>query len=220
MNTIDSAVYHGCGLTDASELACRGNDDKGEASPPAGEFLDVSAGGYQHSCGVRADGSLACWGYSDIGALDVPSGHGFVDVAAGYYFACALDAQGGVECWEQRLRSDSGAHGRRVFGDRCRLLGHVRHPPRWLTQVLGTHRRQHATRQVQADFRPASSTAARCAATTSPCAGRRTDGRTTVPDGTYLAVSAGGGHSCGLRSDNSVVCWGLNYYGQSNAPPP
>ena len=36
--------------------------------------------------------------------------------------------------------------------------------------------------------------------------------------GTFAAVSAGSGHSCGLRADGTAVCWGWNGYGQLDAP--
>ena len=37
--------------------------------------------------------------------------------------------------------------------------------------------------------------------------------------GGYTAVSAGYGHSCGLRADGTVVCWGDdNFWGQLDAP--
>ena len=44
-----------------------------------------------------------------------------------------------------------------------------------------------------------------------------------APGGVFEAVSAGGGgeyggHSCGLRSDGSVVCWGNNGDGQVDVP--
>ena len=35
---------------------------------------------------------------------------------------------------------------------------------------------------------------------------------------TYRAISAGDGHACGLRTDNTVRCWGSNRWGQLNAP--
>ena len=44
------------------------------------------------------------------------------------------------------------------------------------------------------------------------------DGRTDAPSGRFSAVSAGGRHSCGLRADETVACWGSNEYGQSDAP--
>lgn len=34
----------------------------------------------------------------------------------------------------------------------------------------------------------------------------------------YTAVSAGFHHSCGLRADKSIVCWGRNQWGQAVAP--
>ena len=40
------------------------------------------------------------------------------------------------------------------------------------------------------------------------CWGSDTLGRADSAEGTFTAVSAGGGFSCGLRGDGAVVCWG------------
>ncbi len=37
--------------------------------------------------------------------------------------------------------------------------------------------------------------------------------------GIFAAISAGTKHSCGLRTDGAIICWGWNRYGQSEAPP-
>ena len=43
-------------------------------------------------------------------------------------------------------------------------------------------------------------------------------GRPDAPDGQYSAVAAGGDHSCGLRTDGTITCWGRNRDGQADAP--
>ena len=39
-----------------------------------------------------------------------------------------------------------------------------------------------------------------------------------VPAGTFLAVSVGDEHVCGLRGDATISCWGDNDHGQTDAP--
>ena len=39
-----------------------------------------------------------------------------------------------------------------------------------------------------------------------------------MPSGTFKAVTAGYEHSCGLRSNNTITCWGNNSEGQTVAP--
>ena len=34
----------------------------------------------------------------------------------------------------------------------------------------------------------------------------------------FTAIDAGYEHTCGLRADHTISCWGANYYGQSDAP--
>ena len=38
------------------------------------------------------------------------------------------------------------------------------------------------------------------------------------PSGTFIQVSVGGYHACGIKSDGTLAGWGLNDYGQSTTP--
>ena len=40
----------------------------------------------------------------------------------------------------------------------------------------------------------------------------------TAPGVRIFQVSAGQGHSCGLLTDNTVICWGGNKFGESTPP--
>ncbi|MCY4495324.1 MAG: hypothetical protein OXB92_15880, partial [Acidimicrobiaceae bacterium] len=53
---------------------------------------------------------------------------------------------------------------------------------------------------------------------TAVCWGNNDDGRADAPGGAFTTVSAGKGHSCGVRTDNTVACWGSNDDGRADAP--
>src|SRR5947209_8648312 len=44
------------------------------------------------------------------------------------------------------------------------------------------------------------------------------DGGPPVEGARLTSVSAGHGHTCAIKSDGTLTCWGDNTYGQLNAP--
>ena len=44
------------------------------------------------------------------------------------------------------------------------------------------------------------------------------DGKMDAPAGRFISVSSAGTHSCGVRVDQTVSCWGSNYFGEADAP--
>ena len=52
-----------------SNLICWGKNRHRQATPPAGQFWQVSTG-RDHACAIRFDGTLACWGYNNFKQCD------------------------------------------------------------------------------------------------------------------------------------------------------
>ena len=53
------------------------------------------------------------------------------------------------------------------------------------------------------------------------CWGNNDAGQADAPDGTFAAVSAGSLHSCAVRADGALACWGATGiwdFGQADAP--
>ena len=86
-----------CAITSSGSVACWGDDEWGQSSPPSGSFVQVSAGG-GHSCGIDTSGSVQCWGKDFDGQSSPPSGS-FVQVSAGSYHSCGVTSSGSAECW-------------------------------------------------------------------------------------------------------------------------
>lgn len=76
---VSAGAWHTCGIKTDNTLICWGSNDPywnkndpylnqwksvkvtDQATPPKGEFLQVSAGG-RHTCGLRMDHTITCWG--------------------------------------------------------------------------------------------------------------------------------------------------------------
>ena len=41
-----------------------------------------------------------------------------------------------------------------------------------------------------------------------------------APEGRYTAIATGGGHSCAIKTDDTIACWGSDFagFGQADAP--
>lgn len=211
---------HGCG-------SCSGIDRCVNHQCTAGEgYLDVVAG-HAHSCGLRPNGEVRCWGRNEDGQLgdnDQPQGaptsqrvHDLLtatQVSSQNHHTCAVRDDEHVYCWG---RGQQGRLGDGTTDDAP--------TPRRATEVFAT--------------KVAAGGSHSCALLESSkvlCWGDNGQGqlatgahaddpsfdhdkrRALVATGDELVdivdISAGSGHNCALRQDNTLWCWGLNNSGQ------
>ncbi len=223
---------HSCGVATDGAVYCWGSNTSGQlgdgttsgsATPVAiaggVTFVSLSAGSDQ-TCGITTTGTSYCWGRNGVGQLGdgtvqdrrrpvtVSGGHTFASVSAGNAYTCAVRTDGLAFCW--------GANNTGQLGN-----------PTMTTQSA-------SPLAVAGGLTFASVTTGwfhACALRTGGaayCWGSNNSGQ--VGDGTtinprpgpvgvagghsFASVSAGASHTCGVRTDGTAYCWGLNNVGQ------
>ena len=177
-------------------------------------FTSVSAGNF-HACGVRDTGAVECWGRNDAGQTGAPEDAAFDSVSAGWKHTCGVllddaetrsDETGEVECWGLNDEDEStpptgafvsvSAGGGPLGGITCgvRNTGYV--------ECWGSFE-------------------AECGEPVQDIWECPDDERSGIwpPEATFISVSVGTEHACGVRTTGEVGCWGLDNLGQSSPPP-
>ena len=182
------------------------------------ETRETLSAGYYHTCGVRSDGTVTCWGDNGGGQLNAPAGT-FTQVSTSYKHTCGVKDNGTVACWGS-VRVSGRPPRRPAPSPRSARAtitpagsGPTAPSPAGGLTPSGRPPRRPAPspRSVREMTTPAG-----CGATApSPAGGVTTPSQATPPAGTFTQVSAGGSHTCGVKSDGTVACWGKNNYGQS-----
>lgn len=204
---------HSCGLQLDGKVACWGHNGYGQTDVPAalGPFRAIASGLY-HNCAIRADNTVACWGRNN----KVPTGLGSVTaLSAGRAHTCALSSAR-IVCW-----------GDNAFGQISQVpSGTWRDLAAGYVHTCG--RRQDETVEC---WRPKDAAAPAMTSLSSgqdeTCGLRQTDGflqcwgdlfplqwRVADGRGVYAVAfkaffNASIAH-CGIRSDNTLDCWGAS----------
>jgi alpha-tubulin suppressor-like RCC1 family protein len=221
--TISAGGSHTCAIRTTSQLYCWGTDGTGSALYPISGYRDwksVSVGA-SHRCAVRGTGYLYCWGsdsYGQVGngSLGSPSTPARVggstdwkSVSAGDTHTCGIRGAGILYCW--------GHDADGQLGNGAGSVSDFTVPTR-----VGT---AQGWKSVSAG---GAHTCAIWGNSTLYCWGSDASGQvgngstsgddvsspTRISAATWSSVSAGGSHSCAVRSDGLLGCWGSDSDGQ------
>ena len=237
MHAVASGDDHTCATTIAGAVWCWGRNNRGQLGngtdtdrnvPVA---IDASgshpACGANHSCVIGNNGLIFCWGYNNSGQLGDDNGsqgslspvlvtgsgvtYEFVDVTAGTDNTCAITTTGASYCWGSNSQGQLGTGADSGTNPSDVPLA---------VEGLGS-----GTAQLAAGNRFS------CAVTDERAAlcwgnndhgelGNGSDHDAPAPalvsglDTTADSVTSGRVHGCAVRTDDRVVCWGGNEYGQ------
>ncbi|GAA2860124.1 hypothetical protein Acy02nite_56300 [Actinoplanes cyaneus] len=249
---LTAGLAHTCGLGSDAKAYCWGYNGDGRVGDGTNEYrmspvaVNAAAGvtftqlaaGLAHTCGLGSDAKAYCWGYGSSGqlgdggtvkrsspvAVNAPAGGvTFTQLTAGGSHTCGLGSDTKAYCW--------GAGDRGQLGDGD--SGTYRSGPVAVDAPAGVTFTQLTAGGAHTCGR-GSDTKAYCWG--SGASGELGDGGTAqqsspvavnAPAGvTFVGLSAGGSHECGLGSDAKAYCWGAAVHGQlgngdvTNQPAP
>ena len=193
-------------------IACWGQNDKGQASPPNGKYDEIAAG-HSHACALD-DGALICWGNTfPDGAETIQEVPPLSAIQAGGTFTCGLTPNADMACWNnhhKRLAISSGPFtdigvGLRhacaiktdgsVFCSGNHYSRRSQPPPTKFVQISGGW--YHACGITETSDIECWGSGVRGAA----------GERLSAPGGKFTAIGIGWHNSCALDPDGHAVCW-------------
>jgi hypothetical protein len=218
VDQVSVGTRHVCAVHSQGRVSCWGDNSHGQLGtktpesfsgpidvPGVEDAAEVRAG-ESFSCARRRGGQILCWGGNEKGEqgndtlpksgnapAPVEGIEGATGLFAGLGASCATLRDGGVKCWGgfQENAPSSGAEGRIPPTLIPELAGAVQLAWNELGSVCGVH---SDGRLVCRGPRPAP----------------------TMNDA--VRIARGSLHSCVLRRDGTVACWGGNSSGQCGTP--
>jgi len=244
-----------CAIKTDDTLWCWGKDSDGQlgnggasadASDPtqestAGTWKAVSAGNI-HACGIKTDDTARCWGDDSSGQIGNGSGSSadqqspvalsgggtWLSIAAGNLHSCGVKTNGTLWCWGSDTNGQVGNGA--TTGDRVSPVQESTGGTAWTSVTIGNQgdtscglRSDGLTlcwgsgggNGMQGDNGEAVGGQARNDAPELPVVG----------GSVWKAITTGHAHSCGIRNDGTLWCWGSDGSGVlgnggGRLPPP
>lgn len=229
---------HACGGAPSGAAYCWGNGVRGNlgdgtganhplptlVTPPAGVSFATLSAGMSINCGTTSIGAAYCWGNNSSGQIGdgftadrliptlvaAPGGVSFATVQAGGGVSCGLTFTGAVYCW------GSGFDGQVGDGTNSNRL-----TPVPIAAPVGVTFGQITTSVFHTCGLSTTGQAYCWGFNGSVQLGdgtstsRNTPTAVIMPAGvSFISISAGNDHTCGITSLGAMYCWGSNTVGQ------
>jgi len=216
--------FHTCALRMDGGVRCWGDDSHGQIPyvPPTTTFRSVAIAMdavAPHACGIRTDGKLVCWGDNELGqAPPGPSDDEYLQIDAAARRTCALRSDGRLVCWGYADPADPPpgpsleVYASLSVGGKTCACGPNAPTKCWTSESgLGL---PNLGRVISANSHACAldlQGQLRCEEYDDPLGYRPAPSNEE-----FLAVSVGAFHTCALRRDHTLACWGR--LGGPNAP--
>ena len=221
---VAAGVMHSCGLHEDGTAECWGDNSYGQLDAPEDVVLTTIDAGWNHTCGITDDQRVVCWGDNSYGQLwpDLEDqSERFLTVEAGAAFSCATVELAGsysrIVCWGMDYHgqmSHPGASGsdpifssyQKVtagYGHGCALDDYSHVATCWGDDTRG---------QVSGEIEGAWMT---------QVYNPYWENRDGIAIQWYIPlsdISAGTLHTCAVRTNGALECWGDDRWGQANPP--
>ncbi len=206
-----------CGITSEASIQCWGWPLE-RVNPPEGEYSDVSVGG-SHACGLRTDGAIVCWTHENYGTVPGAETGMFCVADRAGFVTCPGKPEFELEAMERagRIIEPYRAFYSRNGNDyRCGYR---------LDDSLACWVEDHTT-----FFDPVPIAVDAFATSDGDSVCWLLPDRTVAcwgtigsPTGAFRSISIGGSHvqfGCGVRTDDTLSCWGHDSSGRARLVPP
>ncbi len=189
-------------------------------------LVRLSAGAF-HVCAVAADGVPYCWGRDGattrtsplpVDTSSVPPSMAFTDVGGGNDHTCALAATGEVYCWGGNANGQLGDGGAAaaspvpVLVDTSGIPGNRA----FVQLVVGSYHACGRTADgvVYCWGDDGSSQLGDGGSDVDSLVPSPVDTSGIAGDRTFVELTSGANHTCGITADGAAHCWGLDDFGQ------
>ncbi len=245
-SAISGSSSHTCGLALSGTTYCWGSNSFGQLGDGTRTgrltstavvgghlFTSVSSQGYHVSCGLDAGGDAYCWGYDGGGQLGhdttyysltptpVSGGHTFSKIDASIFRTCGLAPSGEVRCWGFKRFHHSGKVG---YVPELEAAGYS------FTMITDGDEHSCGLTAAGEAFCWGANVVGQLGNGSTNQQNEESPPVAVLGGLSFVDISAGGYHTCGITATGAGYCWGdddggqlgngTNTYGPNSLPVP